>query len=294
MRGSTSTAVTDRTRAARAAVRTPGPGPTSSTSSSGESSAASTIAERTARSTRKRCPNDVAARTPCRRNMSRRARGSATFTRVEARPSPAYPLKRLAPREHPRRDVRRGDGVEHARPGVTRADAVRRPGARQELEEPGGAGGVVSARVETALAVGDPEELLGVRALRGGRVADDRLDLRRRGWGARADPAQLGHRRRELLRREQHPSGLAAIDQMDEIGVFDAPGLAGCHQDLVRPVQLRVRLEAHREGNVLLDGHLLIGDPGDSNDVARVEGGAERPVDLVERAEGYVGRREEG
>ena len=76
---------------------------------------------------------------------------------------------------------------------------------------------------------------------------------------------------------------------MDEIGVLHASDLAGGDDDLVRPVEIRIGLQAHGERHFLEDGRLLVGDPGHPDDVARIEAVGKRPVHPVERAEGYAG-----
>ena len=80
---------------------------------------------------------------------------------------------------------------------------------------------------------------------------------------------------------------------MDEVGVLDPAEHARGDDDLVQSVEVRVRAQGDRERDVLLDGHLMVGDPGDPDDVARGQAGAERPVDLVKGTEGDVGGGEE-
>ena len=79
---------------------------------------------------------------------------------------------------------------------------------------------------------------------------------------------------------------------MDQIGVLHPAGLTGRDDDLAGPLEVRIGLQAHREGDVFEDRGLQVSDPGDPDDVARREAVAERPVDQIERAKRDASRRE--
>src|SRR5207237_10350900 len=99
-------------------------------------------------------------------------------------------------------------------------------------------------------------------------------------------------RRRDLLGGEELAPGLAAVDDVDEIGVLHSAELASRHDDLPGTLEVRIRLQAHRERDVLLHGDLLVGDPGDPDDIARIEAVVEASVDSVERPQDDARRRE--
>src|SRR6185503_10669684 len=280
IRSSISTAVTDRARSASFAVRTPGPGPTSRTSSAGDSSAASRMACRTRRSTRKRWPSDVAARTPCRRRTLFSSRGSTTSTAAKPKPLLTTPLPRLAISEHERGGVRVRDRIEDARAGVPGTHAVRGPGRGHELEEARGARARVhGVRVVAALAPRDAQQLVRVGAPGRGCGADDRLDVARRGRRLRPDAPDLGHGRDDLEGADERPTGLGPVDDVHPVGVVgdsrdarrDDNGPAGRERGVLDDLD--------RERQCLANDGVVVGDPDEVDDIA---GGDDRVPVVVQ------------
>ena len=79
---------------------------------------------------------------------------------------------------------------------------------------------------------------------------------------------------------------------MDEIGVLHPAELASRDDDLAGTLEVRIGLQTHREGDVFEDRGLLVGDPGDPDDIARIEAVVEPSVDSVERPQDDARGRE--